>query len=64
MERDRSACTSADVRWAVSLIGSPTVTDAVAVVVNPLGQLLIDTCSGATKSLISDVNESEERLFR
>jgi hypothetical protein len=49
---------------AVSLIGSPTVAEAVALVVMPLGQLLTLTGSGATKSLISDVKESDERLFR
>src|SRR5437899_848041 len=53
----------APVSVAVSLIGSPSVTDAVALVVSEV-QLLIDTCSGAMKSLISAVKESEERLFR
>lgn len=48
---------------AVSCIGLPMVTGVSAFVVSEL-QLEMLTCSGGTKSLISAVNESEERLLR
>jgi hypothetical protein len=51
------------VRVAVSEIVLPITAEDVALVAR-LAQLLIETGSGATKSLTSEVKESEERLFR
>ena len=47
----------------MSLIEPPIVTESVASVVIE-AQFEMKTFSGRTKSLTSDVNESDERLFR
>jgi len=48
---------------AVSLIGLPTITEAVALVVND-EQFVTVIAWGATKSFSAALNESDERLFR